>query len=450
MLVVDNTRKLVRIVRIDEIKPIKKADKLEMAVIGGWEVIVKKGLYQVGDNALYFEIDSAIKLNHPVLHNFDKSYLKTTLDEATQTEYAVIKTIRLRGERSQGLLISLKDFIHSEYVYLKGMSYLPPETDVTSLLDVMKYVSSAEAKLYRASEVDDSNLSPFRRFWNNLRLKIQGDIVVDGLLAFPPGQAKSEENRIQNMSGFYQEMTRSEAGVELSVKLDGESATFVVDTDAKKISVAQRNFGLRTKDVPYTRTESLRLYTADWMRFIVRRLAGGKCSLPHWKKMYYAQTVPLVAHYHRHVIDKLVHFACLLDKDNDRGPIDFAYLRGKTISIQGEMVGPDFHNNAERLKSNRFYAYRVYVNGSTRLTPEQSRAVVAYIGLDYIPVISENFQLPLTIAEALKLADSPAHFQEDRNGVVDPDHLREGLVAKCNLTGQSLKIISNQWLEKNK
>ena len=53
-------RKLATIRKIDALTPIEGADKIEVATVGGWKVVAQKGLYVVGDLAVYFEIDSWI------------------------------------------------------------------------------------------------------------------------------------------------------------------------------------------------------------------------------------------------------------------------------------------------------------------------------------------------------------------------------------------------------
>jgi hypothetical protein len=422
MFVKEETRHLARTVTIDDIVTIPKADRLEVAVVGGWECVVKKGLYAVGETALYFEIDSAIPMTHPVLANFDKTYLTKKIDEDTNEEYAVIKTVKLRGVRSQGLLLSVKD-------YGAVMGQQPAGKNVTDLLGVKKYVSAEEAKLYRAAQNNNRNQTPFRRWWNEQRLKVQGDVIVDGLLPWPVGHQKSEEARLQNANKLYQEIRERDAGVELSIKFNGESATFFTDLDTGNIGAAQRNFALRLEDVPYTFKQSLRVYTADWMRFIVRRLAGGKCSLPSWKRRYDAKSVPLVKYFHESGIGERL---AGLNRANYS-------LLGNRITIQGEMVGPDFHGNAENAKCNEFYMYRAYRGAGEVMTPSDARAVAAGLGIKYIPVVDGYFKLPESMKDLLKMADGPGYF--------DKTIQREGLVAKCCLTGQSFKIISNKWLE---
>ena len=51
-------RKLATIRRIAEIRPIEKADAIEHVRVDGWWVVSKKGEFQVGDLAVYIEIDA--------------------------------------------------------------------------------------------------------------------------------------------------------------------------------------------------------------------------------------------------------------------------------------------------------------------------------------------------------------------------------------------------------
>lgn len=53
-------RKLVYKVQIDAIEPIPDADRLEVARVGGWRIVVQKEQFKAGAVALYFEIDSAL------------------------------------------------------------------------------------------------------------------------------------------------------------------------------------------------------------------------------------------------------------------------------------------------------------------------------------------------------------------------------------------------------
>lgn len=442
MFVKEETRHLARIVIIDEVKAIPKADRLEIAVVGGWECIVMKGMYKAGDLGLYFEVDASIPADSAVWGDFDMKRMLIRTDADNQRQYVVIKSIRLRGVLSQGLLLQIS---HLNYL---SADALTPDLDLTSQLEVLKYVSPEEWKLYQAQLREASGMRDrhTKSWWWKLRMWLIKGILVDGLQDWPEGHSKSEEDRVQNLGKQYAKLVEMDDTWEASIKFDGESATVYQDLKDGSPGVAQRNFSLRTEDVAYTRKESFLVYLASWMRFIPRRLRGGACPFPRWLKVYSAEGVPLVRHMKKlGAIQRLQAFNKNQQIPSDlqlSGPHEYlAFARGKTIAVQGEMVGPSFNRNAEGLKENRFYIYRVYGNGTYVFPPEEARAITLFLGLEYIPVIDKNMKLPADIQDLIKLADGEGYFDSKR--------LREGLVLKNNRTGQSFKVISNKWLERH-
>lgn len=91
-------RELVYIVKIDDIKPIPAADRVELAYVCNWQVMVRKNQFHIGDYAIYFEIDSKVPEKEPFLFLADKHFKIKTQKYFKGT---VI---------SQGLLMSLDDF----------------------------------------------------------------------------------------------------------------------------------------------------------------------------------------------------------------------------------------------------------------------------------------------------------------------------------------------------
>jgi RNA ligase (TIGR02306 family) len=87
-------RKLVHIEKIIELIPIPGADRVELAKILGWECVVKKGEFKVGDLCAYFEIDCVLDITKP---HFE--FLKDTKGR--------IKTRRFLKQISQGLVLPL-------------------------------------------------------------------------------------------------------------------------------------------------------------------------------------------------------------------------------------------------------------------------------------------------------------------------------------------------------
>jgi len=116
-------RKLATIQCIGDINPIVNADAIEVVRVKGWNVVVKKKQFKIGDLCVYFEIDSmlpAAKWNNflqPKDHVLDKIRLRT---------------VKLRGQISQGLVIPLCDIFPDDSGYQVG-------DDVTTVLGVEKY-----------------------------------------------------------------------------------------------------------------------------------------------------------------------------------------------------------------------------------------------------------------------------------------------------------------------
>lgn len=99
-------RELVTLDTIASLEPIDGADKIELATVRGWKTVVRKGEFQVGDSVIYFEIDSALPL--------DDSRFSFLGARGTKIidgrNYHVLKTVRLRGQISQGLVLPAEQF----------------------------------------------------------------------------------------------------------------------------------------------------------------------------------------------------------------------------------------------------------------------------------------------------------------------------------------------------
>jgi RNA ligase (TIGR02306 family) len=127
-------RTLASIQIVKTVEPIPDADAIEKIRVLGWSVVVKKGQFRAGDKLVYCEIDSLL----PERPDFE--FLRASCFKPAQTDGAGevslpagfrIKTIKLRGQVSQGICFPL--------------SILPPGAvcdegaDVTSLLGVQKW-----------------------------------------------------------------------------------------------------------------------------------------------------------------------------------------------------------------------------------------------------------------------------------------------------------------------
>lgn len=195
-------RKLASIQVIKEIKPIEGADAIELAVVNSWQVVIAKNVgHRVGDHVVYCEIDSFL----PVCEEFE-FLRKSSYKKMQDKEGFRLKTIKLRGQISQGLIIPIGIFGDFGWTAYEGL-------DVTERLGIIKYEPPIPAELSG---------------------------VVKG--PFPGFIQKTDEERIQNLTNEYAEWLQSGAGFYATEKLDGSSATFYVNNG--EFGVCSRNLEL--------------------------------------------------------------------------------------------------------------------------------------------------------------------------------------------------------------
>jgi RNA ligase (TIGR02306 family) len=203
-------RKMATVRRIDAINPIPDADAIEVATVGGWRVVVKKGEFAVGDLAVYCEIDSWIPIEvAPFLQKGDRGY------EYEGVIGNRLKTVKLRGQLSQGLLLPVADRFEDKVVLsaIDSTTFIEGD-DVSEALNIRKWEAPIPAQL--AGEVRG---------------------------AFPGFIPKTDQERVQNLTTEYVEWQAAGAEWEVTEKLDGSSMTVYVMGD--DVGVCSRNLNLR-------------------------------------------------------------------------------------------------------------------------------------------------------------------------------------------------------------
>lgn len=114
--------KFASIEHIAALEPIQGADKILLASILGWSVIVKKDEYKIGDFCVYIPIDTLVDPTHQAF--------KFLANKDKPNEWIRINTIKMRGVFSQGLTISLSNLPNG--CYFEGQ-------DVSNMLPIKKY-----------------------------------------------------------------------------------------------------------------------------------------------------------------------------------------------------------------------------------------------------------------------------------------------------------------------
>ena len=203
-------RKLVSIRTIDKVTPIPDADAIEAAHVGGWAVVVRKGQFAEGDKAVYFEIDSLLPETVPLFADFVKNGTRTQqLDNGQTVRGYVVKTVKLRGQVSQGLIFGVEEF---------------PELTEDSTPDE---VASVMKNVYGVVKYDPP-----------LPANLSGKVVGYFPTKFVQ---KTDAERVQNLSDDFLQKVSHLTWVPTE-KVDGTSATFIKDNG--KLRVCSRNMEL--------------------------------------------------------------------------------------------------------------------------------------------------------------------------------------------------------------
>ena len=126
-------RKLASVQIVTAVEPIPDADAIERFRVLGWWIVGKKGEVSVGDRVIYCEIDSLLP-ERPEFEFLRSSSFKTAIIEGEtvlQRAGFRIKTIKLRGQVSQGICFPLS-ILPTEGTYEVG-------DEVTDVLEIIKY-----------------------------------------------------------------------------------------------------------------------------------------------------------------------------------------------------------------------------------------------------------------------------------------------------------------------
>ena len=264
MLNKENQRELCYVVTIDEIRPIPNYDRVEYARVGGWWVIVQKGQFNVGDPAIYFEIDSKVPSDKECFAFLEKRNYK-------------VKTLRMCKVISQGLLMHAEDFGWSigydtndssgnipyikdnkgECHYANGESrFLTKELGVTYADDEDNKRKAPSVDKYKKMAQRHPNI--FKKSWARWLMKREWGRKLmfvffgkkkDKKNGWPEWVVKTDEERVQNMPWILED----EGEWIITEKIDGSSTTFTMKRGKRgknEFYVCSRNVCFDSVDKP--------------------------------------------------------------------------------------------------------------------------------------------------------------------------------------------------------
>ena len=202
-------RKLASIQKIIKIEPIENADRIELAYVLGWQVVIRKDEFKEGNLCIYMEVDSILPS--------DNKHFEFMKDRKYR-----VKTIKLRKTLSQGLLFPLS--------ILKKPDKYKEGDDVTEVLKIKKYEPpEVNISFNKKNKVKTPFiLRPFKRCIATvpfLRKHLGKYIGIRKKLTFPSFLRKTDEPRIQSNPGFLDYLTDNRRFV-ITSKCDGTSATY--------------------------------------------------------------------------------------------------------------------------------------------------------------------------------------------------------------------------------
>ena len=188
-------RKLATIRKVAEKKPIPGADRIEAVRVDGWWCVGQKDVYQVDQLVVYFEVDSFIPTTVASFLTKDGHEPR----EFNGVKGERLKTIKLKGQLSQGLLLPLTGIIPEDYVK-DGIANVGD--DLTEMLGI--------------------------QLWERPENGVPGQSRSN----WPHYLRKTDQERVQNLPNVLEDYKDIE--FQVTTKLDGSSCTMYFLSEKSK------------------------------------------------------------------------------------------------------------------------------------------------------------------------------------------------------------------------
>ena len=404
------TRELAYLVTIDNVTPIPGYDRVELAHVGGWTIVVGKGEFKTGDPAIYFEIDSQLPEVEPFVN----------MDFLAKKHYK-IKSQKMCKSLSQGLLMSAANF---NWIICKKQDgantivgvldndgnkhwvndesrFLTEQLKVTYAVAEDNARKAASADKYKKMAQRNGKLfshQPFRwlmkRNWGKKLLFVFFGRKRDKKSGWPAWVKKTDEERVQNIPWILNDKEPWIA----TEKIDGSSTTFTL----KRGKWPNKDtFYVCSRNVVFDKPDKACFYDTN----IYTEMAEKYDIYNKMKDMF----------------------------DNQFKTCDW-------ITIQGETYGPGVQKRDYHASEHCFMAFNFITSKEGRWGTERMvQLLQGQYGIPCVPVLNTNFILPDTVEELLEMATGKS--------VCDND-LREGIVFRSKDGQKSFKAVSNEFLLK--
>ncbi len=395
-------KKLAYGVKIKEIREIPGADRIELATVMDYTVVVKKGEYKPGDMGIYVEVDSllpdgldselSIKYNllknHEICQNMTDEEREHAMKEIqAQSKYPYFEFLRDKKFKIKSMKLSMFGVISQGILFrpvdLGITDKVKEGQDFTIQFNITEIVQDEEEAGLNTGKKDGWFVRKLMRYkwFRNWRKRHNIAEVWD-----PTFPGKSDEENVQKI---YSKMFAQYADKEwvATEKLEGQNITVYSE-------VVNGWFGRKTKRIGVcSRTRELN---------------------PNGNSHGFWDTV------------KRLH----LDEKIKKIPGEWF--------CRGEHVGPGIQGNIYQLKRTEVYFFDFYkkVEGKwVKLNFDESIAFAKEWDLPFVPVLDEHYKLPEGHTNDKGVFVSGADImlqQSDKNTIFGNNlkHKREGFVLR--------------------
>lgn len=355
-------RKLAHVEKIIDIQPIPNADKIEVATVLGWKVVIKKDEFKVGDKIIYIEIDSRVPKDEPYFSFLaDRNYK--------------VKSIKLRKQVSQGLIVPMSLLPDGDY---------KEGDDVTDILKITKIEEDyKQPPVNKELQLKQRHKRLYNKKWFKHMMKYAWfrKLAFKFLLpkkrktSWPSWITKTDEERCQNMPWVLED----KSPFFCTEKLDGTSSTFSLHKEGMK-----------------------------WKFYVCSRNV--------------VQETPNHKNYYEDLGNVYWEMAKKYDIENKLRAAAKEYNVKNYITLQGEIIGEGIQKNKYELKGRDLYLFNLIVD-DVKYNPVQVTAFALSCDMKAVPILATDYVLPDTVDELMEFATGNSTLHNTlREGIVFRSH----------------------------
>ena len=401
-------RELAYLVKIDNVTPINGYDRVELAHVGGWTVVVGKNEFKAGDTAIYFEIDSQLPEKPPF----------SDMEFLVKKHYK-IQTQKMCKSISQGLLMAVNQFPgwevqvdgtvldnnsgdHGLHTFYGDSRFLTKDLEVTyavaednkrksNPIDKYKKMAQRHPKLFKKKSVKWL----MKRDWGKKLLFFFFGKKKDKKTGWPDWVTKTDEERVENMPYIF----NSDELWIATEKIDGSSTTFSLKRN-KSFFGPKYDFYICSRNVVFDKPN---------------------------KKCFYDTNIYIEMAEKYNIEKKLT---TILEN----------HTEWKWITIQGETYGAKVQKRDYNMTDRNFKVFNLVTPDIGRWNSNKMKQFLGFYDIPCVPILQSSYKLPTSIEELRKFGNSnPSQIDGD---------MREGVVFRSQDGKKSFKCVSPEFLLK--